>query len=297
MANTKAKPMSINALLKRAKGHIKAFEDHFKAFENHFKAGEHRLRQAAEDIAVAHEQGASQRMIAEQVGRSASWVNVLLKWRAGGYLETPFGPQAKAAKQLALARLGIKQTESGDDADDADDKVVVVTRKIAKEYTNLIVNRKLYKGASELPWAQYFKYRDMHPGECAPLSNDDLNYVGQWTFAAPPPQPPPRKVSNNITHTGGTIRTIPDTTTYKPLNLNAPKAVHDANADNEEKASLLKQLYNRLLESDDWSNAVRIAGQSTVGGIINVLQRHLDRYITGGTGTDQAKAVPLNKLN
>jgi hypothetical protein len=60
------------------------------------------LRAAAEDIAAAHEQGATQRQIAEAVGKSAAWVNRLLKWRESGYRDdTAFGPQAKASRQRA----------------------------------------------------------------------------------------------------------------------------------------------------------------------------------------------------
>jgi hypothetical protein len=43
------------------------------------------VHEAAEDIAAASEQGATQRKIAEAVGKSAAWVNGLLKWRLAGY--------------------------------------------------------------------------------------------------------------------------------------------------------------------------------------------------------------------
>ena len=73
------------------------------------EAGETSLRAAAEDIAAAQEQGATQRQIAEAVGKSAAWVNQLLKWRHGGYRDvTPFGPQAKASRQRAN---GVQATE------------------------------------------------------------------------------------------------------------------------------------------------------------------------------------------
>jgi hypothetical protein len=66
------------------------------------KSGETSMRAAAEDIAGAQEQGATQREIAGAVGKSAAWVNALLKWRAGGYQEgTVFGPGAKASRQRA----------------------------------------------------------------------------------------------------------------------------------------------------------------------------------------------------
>jgi hypothetical protein len=66
------------------------------------ESGETSLHAAAEDIAAAQEQGATQRQIAEAVGKSAAWVNRLLKWRQSGYRDdTAFGPQAKASRQRA----------------------------------------------------------------------------------------------------------------------------------------------------------------------------------------------------
>jgi hypothetical protein len=65
-------------------------------------SGETSMRSAAEDIAAAQEEGATQRQIAEAVGKSAAWVNALLKWRAGGYQDaTAFGPEAKSSRQRA----------------------------------------------------------------------------------------------------------------------------------------------------------------------------------------------------
>lgn len=49
------------------------------------------LREAAEDIAWACGQGATQREVALAVGKSAAWINVLLKWRASGYEGSAFG--------------------------------------------------------------------------------------------------------------------------------------------------------------------------------------------------------------
>ena len=64
--------------------------------------GETSLHAAAEDIAAAQEQGATQRQIAEAVRKSAAWVNRLLKWRQSGYKDgTAFGPQAKASRRRA----------------------------------------------------------------------------------------------------------------------------------------------------------------------------------------------------
>jgi len=73
-------------LLKRAKAAI--------------EAGEQSLHDAAETLALAQEDfGATQREIATAVGRSASWVNRLLKWRQSGYKDnSPFGPTTTAGR-------------------------------------------------------------------------------------------------------------------------------------------------------------------------------------------------------
>jgi len=62
------------------------------------QAGEHKFRQAAEYLAEARERGATQRQSAKAIGRSPAWVNKLLKWRASGFKDTPFGPQSKAKR-------------------------------------------------------------------------------------------------------------------------------------------------------------------------------------------------------
>lgn len=49
------------------------------------------LRAAAEDIALACDQGATQREVAAAVGKSPAWVNRLLKWRSSGYEGSAFG--------------------------------------------------------------------------------------------------------------------------------------------------------------------------------------------------------------
>jgi hypothetical protein len=59
-----------------------------------------------------------------------------------------------------------------------------ITSEKEKEYTRLIKKRKLYEGACDLSWPEFFEYRDAHPGEVKPLSDDDLAYAGQWTACA-----------------------------------------------------------------------------------------------------------------
>jgi hypothetical protein len=67
------------------------------------EAGEHKFREAAECLAAAKKLGATQRQSAKAIGKSPAWVNVLLKWRSGGYRETPFGPQSKAKRTAVQA--------------------------------------------------------------------------------------------------------------------------------------------------------------------------------------------------
>src|SRR5882724_320938 len=47
--------------------------------------------------------------------------------------------------------------------------VTPITAETEQEYTGRIKNRKLYDGACELAWEQYFIFRDQHP-ECEPLT-------------------------------------------------------------------------------------------------------------------------------
>jgi hypothetical protein len=65
--------------------------------------GEASLHDAAEYIAEAQAHGATQRQIAEHLGKSAAWVNRLLQWREGGCRDTPFGPQSKAKRKRVQA--------------------------------------------------------------------------------------------------------------------------------------------------------------------------------------------------
>ena len=75
------------------------------------ESGEDKFREAAEYLAEAKKLGATQRQSAKAIGKSPAWVNALLKWKAAGYKETPFGPQSKvkrasvqAPKQKAVSR-------------------------------------------------------------------------------------------------------------------------------------------------------------------------------------------------
>jgi hypothetical protein len=64
------------------------------------EAGQQSMEDAAEALGLAQEEhAATQREMAEAVGKSAAWVNALLKWRRSGYQDdSPFGPKTKAGR-------------------------------------------------------------------------------------------------------------------------------------------------------------------------------------------------------
>ncbi len=62
------------------------------------------LKEAAEYIAAATAQGATQDRIAKAVGKSPTWVSRLLRWQHSGFKDTPFGPQAKQARAVRRLR-------------------------------------------------------------------------------------------------------------------------------------------------------------------------------------------------
>jgi hypothetical protein len=80
------------------------------------QAGEHQFRQAAEYLAEARKQGATQRQSAKAIGKSPAWVNKLLKWRSGGYRETPFGPQSKAKRAAVQATKQTRRPMTAEEA-------------------------------------------------------------------------------------------------------------------------------------------------------------------------------------
>lgn len=96
---------SASALLKLAKRDIDA-GDTILCKAGDFYEGERvraaeLYRSATEHMAMAHDNGASQRRIAGYLGKSPAWVNRLLRWYELGCEGTPFGPQSKASREHA----------------------------------------------------------------------------------------------------------------------------------------------------------------------------------------------------
>ena len=79
-------------------------------------AGEGSFRQAAEYLAEARKQGATQRQSAKAIGRSPAWVNTLLKWQASGFKDTPFGPQSKAKRAAVQSPKQARRPTTAEEA-------------------------------------------------------------------------------------------------------------------------------------------------------------------------------------
>lgn len=59
-----------------------------------------------------------------------------------------------------------------------------ITDEKEKAYTRLIKDRKLYEGACDLSWPEYFAFREEYVHFIEPLTDDDLAYAAQWTSCA-----------------------------------------------------------------------------------------------------------------
>ncbi len=84
----------VEAVVSSTLGNTTTKEDLLSRARTAIEAGEQSLHKAAEALGLAQEEHfATQREMAEAVGKSASWVNKLLKWRRSGYKNhSPFGP-------------------------------------------------------------------------------------------------------------------------------------------------------------------------------------------------------------
>ena len=101
--------------------------------KNAIEAVEQSLHDAAEALGIAEEEhSASQREMAEAIGKSVAWVNALLQWRRSGYKDdSPFGPTTRAgrvqhaerrAKTSKARKAGAEATADADDAESSAEK-------------------------------------------------------------------------------------------------------------------------------------------------------------------------------
>jgi hypothetical protein len=75
-----------------------------RAIESGEQAFSERAREAAEYLAKAQQLGATQRQSAEAIGKSAGWVNTLLKWRDAGYKTLCPFPDGDAKRRVQRAK-------------------------------------------------------------------------------------------------------------------------------------------------------------------------------------------------
>jgi predicted transcriptional regulator len=117
------------------------------------EAGDQSLREAADALALAQEDfKAPQREIAEAVGKSAAWVNRLLRWRREGCPGTPFGPGSRAGRER---RKRVQSTEQRApnkiDADTAEARTEKRNTECARPNPNK-VNNPLAGFKSAVDW-------------------------------------------------------------------------------------------------------------------------------------------------
>jgi hypothetical protein len=105
-----------------AKGNTTTKADLFNRAKDEIEAGDQSLQDAAEALALAREDfKASQREIADAVGKSVAWVNRLLQWKRQGFVGTPFGPGSKAGRERQKRVQSTEQRAPRKvDADNAD---------------------------------------------------------------------------------------------------------------------------------------------------------------------------------
>jgi hypothetical protein len=92
-----------------AEGNKTTKADLLRRAKDAIETGDQALHDAAQALALAQQDfEASQREIAEAVGKSVAWVNRLLQWQRQGCVGTPFGPGSKAGRER---RKRVQSTE------------------------------------------------------------------------------------------------------------------------------------------------------------------------------------------
>ena len=80
--------------------------EQLELFKSEIADNDRSMRAATEYLLKAVDLGATQRMAADKVGKSESWVNRLLKWGRGGFKDTgPFSTDAKAKRDRTAKNI------------------------------------------------------------------------------------------------------------------------------------------------------------------------------------------------
>jgi hypothetical protein len=148
------------------------------------ETGEKSMRAAAEDIAAAQAQGATQRQIASAVGKSAAWVNQLLRWRESGYHDqTPFGPQAKASRQRA--RVQATEQKEPKPATTSEQAEAAAARARAETAEAEATKAKRAEGEGRRCQGQSRSARGQGTGKDAPCIQSEVRHHSERTRLSP----------------------------------------------------------------------------------------------------------------
>jgi hypothetical protein len=123
-----------------------------------------------------------------------------------------------------------------------------ITAETEQEYTGRIKQRRLYEGACDLSWEQYFKYRDQHP-DCEPLTPDDLAYAALWTACAVVPPEPIKPLDKALTTAlvTGNVEGVREMTALMHEDKMAAKHTKDKTVSVEELKEKLKPIIAALM--------------------------------------------------
>ncbi|SHG24186.1 hypothetical protein [Bradyrhizobium erythrophlei] len=120
-----------------AKGNTTTKADLLSRSKDAIETGDQLLHDAAEALALAQQDfKASQREIAEAVGKSVAWVNRLLQWQRHGCVGTPFGPSSKAGRELrkrvqSSEQRALHRVETDDAGAGTDARMIESTKRTA----------------------------------------------------------------------------------------------------------------------------------------------------------------------
>jgi hypothetical protein len=158
--------------------------DLLKAAKADIAAGEGHMRAAAEHIAKASEQGATQQQIATQVGKSQPWVSALLQWRLAGYPETAFGPQAKGKRDKAQAAKKEDDYQATNNPDDRAPNLKAERRTVGERFAAINAADAAWRTTAntkvELPDPIDPEREPVEPDEPAEQAGDDTSPSAAW---------------------------------------------------------------------------------------------------------------------
>jgi hypothetical protein len=152
-------------------------------------AGDKHYETAAEAMASARDQGASQRQIAAFLGRSVGWVNGFLQWRERGYAGTPFDAQSRQSRHRGKRVVQAPEHSNATDAPAAGKEDVGQERRSAHPATVLpepmrrIVAPRPKRSENlevEMDQAQLHRILDLRPGERADITVEVEVNDGAW---------------------------------------------------------------------------------------------------------------------